>query len=102
MTDSELIKALFLNASNFKNQDQESIRLQQIEIANEWDEIEYTLQNDEFWLFIQNNLKYSKPTRIDYIFDLIRNKDALELKKLLTEKSKKSNTNLNEKKLKKR
>lgn len=100
LTDSELIKALFLNASNFKNQDQDSIRLQQIEIANEWDEFEYTLQNDEFWLFIQNELKYSKPTRIDYIFDLIRRQDALELKELLTEYTKISNTNLDEKELK--
>lgn len=100
LTDSELIKALFLNASNFKKQDQDSIRLQQIEIANEWDEIEYTLQNDEFWLFIQNELKYSKPTRIDYIFDLIRKQDALELKELLTEKIKISNTDLDEKELK--
>lgn len=100
LTDSELIKALFLNASNFKNQDQDSIRLQQIEIANEWDEFEYTLQNDEFWLFIQNELKYSKPTRIDYIFDLIRKQDALELKELLTEYTKISNTNLDEKELK--
>ncbi|MCF0220902.1 MAG: DUF262 domain-containing protein, partial [Fibrobacter sp.] len=72
LTDSELIKALFLNESNFKNQNGEAIRLQQIEIANEWDKIEYTLQNDEFWLFIQNDLHYTKPTRIDYIFDLIR------------------------------
>lgn len=72
LTDSELIKALFLNESNFKNQNQEAIRLQQIEIASEWDKIEYTLQNDEFWLFIQNELNYKKPTRIDYIFDLIR------------------------------
>lgn len=101
LTDSELIKALFLNASNFKNQDQDSVRLQQIEIANEWDEIEYTLQNDEFWLFIQNELKYSKPTRIDYIFDLIRKQDALELKELLTENTKISNINLDEKELKK-
>lgn len=101
LTDSELIKALFLNASNFKNQDQDSIRLQQIEIANEWDEFEYTLQNDEFWLFIQNELKYSKPTRIDYIFDLIRKQDALELKELLTEYTKISNTNLDEKEFKK-
>ena len=100
LTDSELIKALFLNASNFKNQDQDSIRLQQIDIANEWDEFEYTLQNDEFWLFIQNELKYSKPTRIDYIFDLIRRQDALELKELLTEYTKISNTNLDEKELK--
>ncbi len=102
LTDSELIKALFLNASNFKKQDQDSIRLQQIEIANEWDKIEYTLQNDEFWLFIQNELKYAKPTRIDYIFDMIRKQDALKLEELVTENIINiSNTNLDEKTLKK-
>ena len=102
LTDSELIKALFLNASNFKKQDQDSIRLQQIEIANEWDKIEYTLQNDEFCLFIQNELKYAKPTRIDYIFDMIRKQDALKLEELVTENIINiSNTNLDEKTLKK-
>ena len=100
LTDSELIKALFLNASNFKKQNQESIRLQQIEIANEWDKIEYTLQNNEFWLFIQNEIEYSKPTRIDYIFDLIRNQDALKLKELLIQNISISDTNLKEEDLK--
>lgn len=69
LTDSELIKALFLNQSNF-NGDQEQIRLKQTEIANDWDQIENALQNDEFWLFLKD-LKWSRPTRIEWIFDLI-------------------------------
>lgn len=69
LTNSELIKALFLNKSNFKGKDVEQIRLQQVEIASEWDRIEYTLQNEEFWLFI-HNLGWKKPTHIDFIFDL--------------------------------
>lgn len=85
LTDAELIKALFLNQSNFKYENQDSVRLQQIEIANEWDRIEYALQNDEFWLFI-HNIDYYKPTRIDFIFDLIRQQDSdFKLKQILKE-----------------
>ena len=72
LTNSELIKALLLNRSNFEDgiSDDLKIRLRQQEIASQWDNIEYTLQNDEFWLFI-HELSYNNPTRIDFIFDLI-------------------------------
>jgi len=83
LTNAELIKALFLNSSNFANASQEQIRLKQLQIATEWDEIEYTLQKDEFWFFIfdKNNKTFSDKnydTRIEYIFDLMkkRPKDA--------------------------
>jgi Uncharacterized conserved protein len=79
LTDSELIKALFLNRSNFTYNDNK-IRLTQQEIASEWDSIEYALQNDEFWLFL-NNTGYSKPTRIDFLFDLMCNENSLKLTK---------------------
>lgn len=78
LTNAELIKALFLNKSNFDGLDYQKIRLQQQEISGEWDTIEYTLQNDEFWLFL-NKPDYNKPTRIDFIFDLICEKNTLEL-----------------------
>lgn len=71
LTDSELIKALFLNSSNFLGNDEKHVRLQQIEIASEWDQIEYSLQDDTFWLFIHET-GYTNPTRIDFILDLIR------------------------------
>ncbi|MDR1895390.1 MAG: DUF262 domain-containing protein [Prevotellaceae bacterium] len=80
LTNAELIKALFLNKSNFEGDGYQKIRLQQQEIASEWDTIEYTLQNDEFWLFL-NKPDYDKPTRIDFIFDLMCEKDILKLKK---------------------
>lgn len=70
LTNSELIKALFLNRSNFSGDDSEKIRLKQYEIASQWDIIEYTLQNNEFWLFIHKK-GYDKPTRIEFIFDLM-------------------------------
>ena len=70
LTNAELIKALFLNRSNFGEKDLEHLKLRQQEIASEWDNIEYTLQNDEFWLFLHEK-GYDRPTRIDFIFDLI-------------------------------
>lgn len=70
LTNSELIKALFLNRSNFCISDYSHLKLRQQEIASEWDHIEYTLQNDEFWLFLHEK-EYDRPTRIDFIFDLI-------------------------------
>ena len=76
LTNAELIKALFLNRSNFGGKDSEHLKLRQQEIASEWDNIEYTLQNDEFWLFLHDK-GYDRPTRIDFIFDLICEQEAL-------------------------
>lgn len=80
LTNAELIKALFLNSSNFKPKDRkiedkkaaivEKIRLKQLEIANEWDFIEYSLHNEEFWWFI-NKDENEKDTRIEFLFELI-------------------------------
>ncbi|RZK13422.1 MAG: DUF262 domain-containing protein, partial [Flavobacterium sp.] len=73
LTNAELIKALFLKSSNFTGKLNDEIRLKQLQIATEWDRIEYTLQDEAFWYFIYNNsTKYA--TRIEYIFDLIKNK----------------------------
>lgn len=78
LTNAELIKALFLNRSNFNENDSEHLKLRQQEIASEWDNIEYTLQNDEFWLFLHDK-GYDFPTRIDFIFNLICNQNSLKL-----------------------
>ncbi|UKK76722.1 DUF262 domain-containing protein [Segatella bryantii] len=78
LTNAELIKALFLNRSNFGEKDSEHLKLRQQEIASEWDNIEYTLQNDEFWLFLHEK-GYDRPTRIDFIFDLICGQNSLKL-----------------------
>ena len=77
LTNAELIKALFLNRTNFAKEGN-AIRLRQQEIAAEWDHIEYKLQNDEFWLFL-NAIGDNRPTRIDFIFDLICEKNILAL-----------------------
>jgi uncharacterized protein with ParB-like and HNH nuclease domain len=70
LTNAELIKALFLNSSNFKDSNSEQIKLKQLEIAGEWDRIEYALQNKEFWWFL-NKDENKIATRIEFIFDLI-------------------------------
>ena len=70
LTNSELIKALMLNRSNFEGQDADKIRLRQLEIAVKWDEIESVLQDDEFWMLLHDK-GFDKPTRIDFLFDLV-------------------------------
>ncbi len=76
LTNAELIKALLLNKSNFDRRDDDKIRLWQQEIAMEWDVIEYALQSNEFWLFL-NAPGDERPTRIDYVFDMICRCDLL-------------------------
>ncbi len=65
LTNAELIKALFLNSKNFNTEEK---NLKQIEIAKEWDEMEFALQNDEFWFFLTKNKDY--PTRIELLFEI--------------------------------
>lgn len=75
LTNSELIKALFLNSSNFDKKKNEKIRLKQLEISSEWDNIEHSLQNDRFWYFL--NGSNISTNRIEFIFDLInKEKDS--------------------------
>lgn len=68
LTNAELIKALFLRKRNFNSNE----NLRQIEIAKEWDSMEYALQNDDFWYFL-NKEGESKPARVEYIFDMMYN-----------------------------
>ena len=75
LTNAELIKALFLRKSNFKNIG-DAAHLKQLEIAAEWDNIENTLQNDKVWYFINPGNRASLATRIEYIFDTITKKKS--------------------------
>lgn len=97
LTNAELIKALLLNRSNFTNDN--SLVLRQQEIASRWDQIEYTLQDDAFWLFLHSE-KYKPATRIDFIFDLICDNDPWNIYTIYTKK-KCVNTNESEKKKRK-
>lgn len=66
LTNAELIKALFiLNAKNTISNINE--------VVLEWNVIESSLQDDEFWLFLANK-DYNPATRIDLIFDFLTNK----------------------------
>jgi hypothetical protein len=74
LTNSELIKALFLNSSNFaKDKNEEEIRLRQLEISTQWDNIEQELADDEFWYFINGKENPVRP-RIECLFDVIAQK----------------------------
>lgn len=75
LTNSELIKALFLNSSNFIGSNPEQLRLKQLEIATEWDNIEHSLQDDRFWYFLTGSK--TQTNRIEFIFNLMNTeKDA--------------------------
>lgn len=76
LTNGELIKALMLNRHNFS--DDATLKLRQQEIASQWDDIEYTLQKEDFWLFLHDT-GYTRPTRIDFLFDLVCEQNRLHL-----------------------
>lgn len=82
LTNAELIKATLLNKSNYPKESGLSLYELQLSIASKWDEIEYALQNEEFWLFL-NSPSYKKPTRIDFIFEMIHSQDLLGVKEAL-------------------
>ena len=70
LTNAELIKALLLRESNYSD-DSKVTYLRQLEIANEWDMIENTLQDDNVWYFINRQYERQPEVRIEYIFDAI-------------------------------
>ena len=70
LTNAELIKALFFINGNQTEKEKEKY---QNKLAYEWDNIEKTLQDKKFWFFL-NKSNNSKPTKIEFIFDLIANK----------------------------
>lgn len=67
LTNAELIKALFLNSSNFEKTDR--IKQKQFEISSEWDFIEHSLQNNRFWYFLNGDR--ISTNRIEFIFNLM-------------------------------
>ena len=92
LTNAELIKALFLNSSNFNNSENK-LRLRQLEIATEWDNIEFSLQDNRFWFFL--NKKQKLTNRIEFIFDLMNvekdNEDPYSTFRFFSKKFKKGN-----------
>lgn len=91
LTNSELVKAIFLSKNNLQlGLDEEDQKIaetilnnKQSVIALEWDAMEKQLQDNRFWAFIYNKKENNYQTRIDYILDLvtespINKKDSLE------------------------
>lgn len=70
LNNAELIKAIFLQKENFKD---ETYRLNQM--AVDWDNIEKRLQDPSFWGFIYSTRHpYEYTSHIEYLFDLIQKK----------------------------
>jgi hypothetical protein len=75
LTNAELIKALFLNSSNYRTSaahsaDEEKVRLKQLEISREWDRMESALHDKAFWYFLTDT-KVPRQTRIDLVFEVM-------------------------------
>ena len=79
LTNAELIKAMLLQEGNFPSlSDDIKIKSEdyRTNLARQWDEIERKLQDSFFWDFIyDNNVGMSYETRIEFLFDLLANKE---------------------------
>lgn len=75
LTNSELVKALFLRTSNFCSPDEKDGEeyLKQT-LVSQWDQIERELSSDAFWGFLTRESKNDYSTKIDLLFDLISQK----------------------------
>lgn len=70
LTNSELIKALFLRS----DQDNGIKEYEKDIIVDQWDSIERSLADPEFWAFLTNRKQSDFQTRIDLIFNIISGK----------------------------
>lgn len=66
LTNAELFKAMLLNDENARTGEE---RRELEQISFEWDKIEQSFHNDEFWFFISNDHSEER-TRIDYILEV--------------------------------
>ncbi len=73
LTDAELIKALLLQADLYPTNEERFVKQRLFEIATEWDDIEAKLQDEKFWLFL-NDTSYQPSSKIEYIFNLLADK----------------------------
>lgn len=70
LTNAELIKAYFIN--NLKDSNLDIQKLQQNELATEWDYIEKELHDPRFWYFLNNDIDKDRyETRIDFLFEIL-------------------------------
>ena len=101
LTNDELIRALFLN--RIAPEETESTK-SQLQIANEWDQLEKSLQNDAFWYFLTNQDRNGQ-NRIGFLFELLveaeklqdaAKHDAYDIFYAYSQKLKNNNTTLEE------
>jgi len=87
LTNAELIKAMYMNPSNYGAKDSGgAIKDRQIVISEKWDAIETELHNPDFWSFVPHPSQYDdsnkvsryNETRIDVIFDFLVMRKWLE------------------------
>lgn len=76
LTNAELVKAVFLHCIPENKR---------ISYVTEWDQIEHSLQNDAFWFFMHPK-NYNPSTRIDFIFNIIRENNLLNLPQINLER----------------
>ena len=83
LTDSELIKSLFMNPGYY-GKGKVNLKDRQILISEIWDIYENELHNDELWKFLplstSEKYEYELLTRIDAIFLLLIKKNNIDLK----------------------
>ena len=77
LTNAELIRALLLSKIKLGLNEREAI-MRQGELSNEWNAIEHELQKEEIWFFLNNSTKIDYSSRIEYVFNLISNKEQSE------------------------
>lgn len=75
LTQSELVKALFMNPDNYilpgsTDYSNEAIKVHQVSIGIEWDKIERSLNQADLWFFIPHYDKHNN-SRFDALVDLL-------------------------------
>lgn len=82
LSNAELIKALLLKESLGDG----NRKLAQLEAAQEWDMMERSLHNDDFWCFINPAFSHERfnATRIDFLFEMVLRKDQFADNKYLS------------------
>ena len=86
LTNSELIKALFLSSSGFDDEAFDEAEKQKLknEIALLWDEMELRLADPDFWAFISNEPQSNYANKIELLFDMMAKKKKREFDPLFT------------------
>lgn len=78
LTNAELIKALFLASDKFTEEGEKEAIKKKIVISQLWDLMEQKLNNPDFWAFITNEPQDNYETKIEFLFNIIANRNKKE------------------------